>query len=101
MKDPTHIYPHDCDRCIYLGPYKHHNANWGAEVFDLYFCPPGDKSYARTSLIARFGRDGDYQSQPLDIHENPDKYYSRPGDNGPLPEVYRRWKLYTETIFVC
>ncbi len=42
------IYPHDCEKCQFLGTYDGH---------DLYFCP-----CSMPTVIARYGLDGDYQS---------------------------------------
>lgn len=43
-------HEHDCDKCIFLGEYKE---------YDLYFHPG-----RYWTLVARFGKDGDYQSSP-------------------------------------
>lgn len=50
MEIPQH--PHDCDRCVFLGRH-------GTD--DLYFHDGGAVPHF-TTLIARFGEDGDYSS---------------------------------------
>ena len=42
-------YPHECEACIFLGQH---------EEYDLYFCPQN----GRQTVIARFGKLGDYLS---------------------------------------
>lgn len=48
------IYAHDCTECVYLGRY---------DVYDLYI---HRKHNTQTTVIARYGNDGDYTSCPID-----------------------------------
>lgn len=46
-------YPHDCKTCKFMGR---------AGKFDVYVCPQPDSNM--DSLIARYGKEGDYYSSP-------------------------------------
>lgn len=51
-QDSTQMFEHDCGACKFLG-----TTNVGKRPADLYFHPgPG------TTVIARYGKDGDYIS---------------------------------------
>jgi len=56
---PRHL--HDCDQCIFLG--RHNRA-------DLYWCAQGSGDYP--TLIARYGKHGNYVSGLLHADHNPD-----------------------------
>lgn len=54
----AHVKPrhkHDCDCCVFLGHYDK-----GETQYDLYYCP--QPAMPESTLIARFGPDGDYLS---------------------------------------
>lgn len=55
----TPRYRHDCDNCVFLGPYAANGL-----VYDLYYHPGG----VAETLVARCGDDGsDYESGPPSI----------------------------------
>lgn len=57
MKKFKPFHKHDCNNCTHLKSVTVDNTN-----YDLYFCTQGfDEPYCHT-LIARYGKDGDYLS---------------------------------------
>ena len=69
------VYEHDCDKCIYLGPYRGSCENGYNSIYDLYFADHGGFSsvmYSGVTVIARYGDGGpDYVSglTLIDQHE--------------------------------
>ena len=61
-KEPTPIYEHDCDKCVFLGNYDGH---------DLYYCPAG----VRGTVIARFSGGGPDYSSGLPFGRRPLGYF--------------------------
>lgn len=57
-------FEHDCTSCVYLGSVNIDSVERnGVEEFDLYVCPKKELGPSRAeTLIARFGKDGDYHS---------------------------------------
>lgn len=55
------FHEHDCDRCIYLGSSEE-MVGEELEKFDYYFCHDTNDHPCLATLIARFGRFGDYSS---------------------------------------
>lgn len=53
-------FEHDCDNCVFLGRFTN-TTYWNPGEYDLYVCEREDD----ISLIARFGKEGDYASMPL------------------------------------
>ena len=58
MKNLKPFHSHDCKKCTHLKSVSQDDLN-----YDLYFCTQGfdDEPYCHT-VIARFGKDGDYTS---------------------------------------
>lgn len=52
------LYEHDCVECVYLGRYQRPD---GGNKYDLYVHPK-HAGNSHATLIARFGKDGDYLS---------------------------------------
>lgn len=54
-------YPHDCERCQFLGQYTETMGVAAPVLYDLYVCPKTDGSI--NTLVARYGFEGlDYVS---------------------------------------
>lgn len=54
---PAPVHVHDCSRCIFLGNYT----DYQNQVCDLYICID-EEHPSLSSLICRYGDDGDYSS---------------------------------------
>lgn len=54
------LFPHDCPTCRFLGRFR-----FEGQDRDLYYCP------GEPTVLARFGKDGDYASGLPFINNNP------------------------------
>ena len=59
MSEENPVHKHDCDRCIFLGGY-YDKAN--DQLLDMYVCPLLIGEKTATTVIGRWGVDGQYFS---------------------------------------